>query len=65
MGSVFEAFGRRQKELLLTVLVEMMNGQAEAAPGIAEASGGCVIGQAIDEICPQSLVLLFSAVKVS
>ena len=62
LGGVLGAFGRGQEEGAVGVLAEVVDQDAEAARGIAEAAGGLLGGESVDEEGAQGFVLAVGGV---
>ena len=64
-GSVLGAagpFGRREEEVASGILAELVDEDAEAARGVAEAAGGLGAGEPLDEEGAEGLVLAVGGV---
>ena len=55
-------FGRGAEEVASGILAKLMDEDAEASRGIAEAASGLVAGQSVDEIGTECLVLAMGGV---
>jgi len=57
LGGGFGAFGRREEELAVGVLAELVDQDAEASRGVTTAAGGFGGREALDEVGAQGFVL--------
>ena len=61
-GRSLWSFGRAEEEVTSGILAKLVDQDAEAPWGIAEAAGGLFTGQSLDEIGAKGLVLTMSGV---
>ena len=61
-GRSLRSFGRAEEEVAAGILAKLMDQDAEAPWGIAEAAGGLFTGQSLDEIGTKGLVLTMGGV---